>query len=362
MNGRTILQDAKDRLADEVLGTAIAVPEPLAVSPWVAMSLLQKAIRRSETALALQAAVTLLQLSPERLWRRIGCVAFEDVGVAELEWLSVTTAALSGKRYRTSIGSEWQIASYLVSRMSQGSQCRSADDLLLTAELHPRYRRARSELAGKSTADLLRIVSGSADLPVRAIAAWYAIGTDRRPSPYLFERKGDPGALFDWMCEAGLPHTVVEISREGFRRVGEVLCPFVALLSSTHLPAQLPTEADTFPPEVLIGDGIPSWAFDMYTREGRAAYQAFLRGNSQSAKWVRTFVPKPERVQFLGTAIFRVEGGLVKNRLRWDTGDWLKRSVDIECHGPRCSDATELLALVRADIPSINEARAAHVG
>jgi len=362
MNGQVILDQTKSQLAEEVSGWSIPVPSALTTSPWVAMSLMQKAIRRGEMLLALQAAVTLLSVSPERLWRRLGCIAFEDIGIADLEVVSVTTAALSGKRYRSGIGSEWQIASYLVTRMAHARQCRAADDLLLTAERHPAFRRARRDLATKPTAELIRIAAGSALLPVRAIAAWYAIGTDRRPSSYLSERKGDPGALFDWLCEMGLPHTVVEVSREGFRRVGEVLCPFVALLCSNQLPAQSRTEPDAFPPEVLIGDGVPSWAFDMYTREGRVAYQAFLRGNSESAKWIRMFVPKPERVQFLGTAIFRIEGGLVKNRLRWSAGQELRRFVDIECHGPCCPDATELLSRVRADISAINEARASHVG
>lgn len=361
MNSQTILDQAKCRLADEVLGLSIPFPNALTASPWVAMSLLQKAIRRGEAAFALQAAVTLLHISPERLWRRLGCIAFEDIGIADLECVFATTAALSGKRFRAAVGSEWQIASYLISLMCEARQCRAADDLLLTAERHPAYRRARSELGSKSVAELIRIAVGSAALPVRAIASWYALGTKNRPSPYFLEHEGDPAALFDWMGEAGLPHSVVEISREGYRRVGEVLCPFVALLSAQSLPAKLSTEQDDFPPIRMIGE-IPSFAFDMYTREGRAAYQTFLRGNAQSAKWVRTFVPRAQRVETLGTAIFRVEGGLVKNRLRWDVGDELRRLCDMECFGPHCLDATELLALVRSDIPAINEARASHVG
>lgn len=361
MNGSVVLDNVKCRLADEVLGTHIPVPEQLTISPWISMSLLQKAIRRADKPLALQAARTLLEVSPERLWRRLCCIAFEDVGVGDLDTVALVTAALSGKRYRARIGSEWQVASFLISRMVEARQCRAADDLLLAAELHPAFRRVRRDLAAKTTAELIRIATGSAALPVRAIASWYAIGTTSRPSPFLHDRRGDPHALFDWFCEAGVPHSVVEVAREGYRRVGEMRCPFLALLCSKSLPADPLIEADELPAVLMIGD-VPGFSLDLYTREGRAAYQAFLRGSSGTAKWVRTFVPKPQRVHFLGTAIFRVEGGLVKNRLRWDVGNDLRRSVDIECHGPCCPDATELLELVRADLPSINEARAAHVG
>ena len=44
-------------------------------SPWLAMSAMQKAIRRGREDLALGAAATLLRDAPDKLWRRIGCIA-----------------------------------------------------------------------------------------------------------------------------------------------------------------------------------------------------------------------------------------------------------------------------------------------
>lgn len=59
------------------------VPEgqPMTLSPWMAMSLLQKAVRRGRSDFALRAAATLLRDAPDRLWRRLGVIAFEDVGL-----------------------------------------------------------------------------------------------------------------------------------------------------------------------------------------------------------------------------------------------------------------------------------------
>ena len=71
---------ARSQLCDAIANFQTPLCDTLTVSPWVAMSLLQKAIRRGEERLALRAAATLL-LSPDRLWRRCGCIAFEDVGV-----------------------------------------------------------------------------------------------------------------------------------------------------------------------------------------------------------------------------------------------------------------------------------------
>ena len=61
----------REQLAEGVAAHMAPPTQALAISPWVAMSLLQKAIRRGHEAWALNAAATLLHLSPDRLWRRL---------------------------------------------------------------------------------------------------------------------------------------------------------------------------------------------------------------------------------------------------------------------------------------------------
>jgi hypothetical protein len=67
-------------------------------------------------------------------------------------------------------------------------------------------------------------------------------------------------------------------------------------------------------------------------------------------------------VSFLRHIVFRVEGGLVVNRMRWPLADELRRQVDFECSGPSCPDASDILDLMQADLPLLNEARAAVLG
>jgi hypothetical protein len=106
----------------------------------------------------------------------------------------------------------------------------------------------------------------------------------------------------------------------------------------------------------MIGN-VPGWAYDVYSREGRAALANFIEGRTQTARWVHDHIPPRQRVAFLGGIIFRVEGGLVRLRLRWKTGDEVRRMVDIECNGPHCRDATEILQLMKADITVLNDVR-----
>ncbi|WP_038972191.1 hypothetical protein [Bradyrhizobium genomosp. III] len=356
MNGPVIINNARELLADDIFAYREPRQAPLKISPWLAMSLLQKAIRRGEAELAQHAAATLLLVAPDRLWRRCGAAAFEDIGAADLQTVSLVTAALTGKKYRATIGGEWKVASFITDQMTKAPKCRAADDLLLTADSHPTYRRARVDLATKTTAELIHIATGDAALPVRALATWYAVGTHPRQTKHLSVRPREPVALFDGLCEAGLPHTAVEIAREGYRKIGEPLCPFVALLCP--LACQVSTlQDDDMPPAIMVGE-VPGWAMDLYSREGRGALQAFLRRDCDAARWVKSHVPAAQRVNFLGTVVFRVEGGLVRQRARWPTGDELRRLVDIECHGSHCPDATEILQLARADLGELNAIRA----
>jgi hypothetical protein len=208
-------------------------PRPMDASPWVAMSALLKAIRRGREDLALSAAATLLRDAPEKVWRRIGCVAFEDVGVASLDAVGLATVALGGKQARAALGGEWAVTSHVVSELCRVPKCRAADDLLMACELHPAYAEARAELPHLTTRNLVAVATGRGSVPERALALWYALGTDRRRSA-LRSRRGEPRLVFDQLCEAGWPHSIVEVAREGFRRTGEMLCPLVALLSCEH--------------------------------------------------------------------------------------------------------------------------------
>ena len=267
MNGPEILHLIRHELQDAVgwRGTPPA-PRPMDVSPWLAMAVLQKAIRRGREDLALSAAATLLQDAPERLWRRIGCIAFEDVGIACLDAVGLATVALAGKQVRAALGGEWVVASCIVSELCRVPKCRAADDLLMacgpcrsTVPDHPRPDRRRDRAGVR---------------PGTGIGALVPLGTDRRRSS-LAMRRGEPRLVFDYLCEAGWPHSVVEVAHEGFRRTGEMLCPFVALLSCEHHGATR-IESDEFPAEVMIGD-VPSWPLDVYRGRAGPRSDGFLR-------------------------------------------------------------------------------------
>jgi hypothetical protein len=282
MNNSNFFSIARQQLCDAISNFQTPTCDPLKVSPWIAMSLLQKAIRRGRKGLAMRAAATLLLGSPERLWRRIACIAFEDIGAADFDAVVLVTAALAGKRFRQDLGGEWSVASFLISRMADAAKCRDSDDLLLAAENHPDFDDTRLQFAFRNTQSLARIAIGDDPLPIRALAVWYAIGTNRRPSTRLSLRDGSPTPVFNALRKI-IPPSVVEIAHEAHRKTGEVLCLFVALLWPLHEGTGT-FEDDEFPPAAMIRE-VPGWAYDIYSREGRAALANFIEGQTETA-WV----------------------------------------------------------------------------
>ena len=125
----------------------------------------------------------------------------------------------------------------------------------MVCEVHPAYARQRSELRGLPTRDLIAIVCGSGPVHECALALWCALGGGSHSLGYP---RGETQLIFDHLCEAGWPHSIVEIARRGYRRTGELLSPLVALLSR-ELTDAAHEEADPLPPEVMIGD-TPGWA------------------------------------------------------------------------------------------------------
>jgi hypothetical protein len=105
---------------------------------------------------------------------------------------------------------------------------------------------------------------------------------------------------------------VVDIAKEGFRRTGEVLAPFVALLWPARQQQMATVVDDEFPQELMVGE-VPGWTYDVYSREGRVALTNFINESTETARWVRDHIPPRQRVAFLGGIVFRVEGGLVRS-------------------------------------------------
>lgn len=329
---------------------------PLPISPWVSMSLLQKAIRRGETAWALSAASTLLVNDPDRLWRRLGCIAFEDVGLADLTAVGLVTSALAGKRVRADLGGEWQVASWLVQRLCDARKCRMTDDLLMATQAHPGLISQHEALPALSNDHLRRVILGDATILERATAMIYLAGTEARAVPAFRPRRGEPALAFHVADELGACPTIIAISREGYRRTREALCLLLPLLATEHGDETQSFTDDPLPPEAMAGP-VPGWALDAYTREGKAALRRFLGTQAGLAAWIRNHLPAGERLPLIARVLFHGEGGLLINRHRTALSDVLHKINVEEASGLSPEAMREAIALMQADLPILNAIR-----
>jgi replication-associated recombination protein RarA len=67
----------------------------------------------------LRAAATLHNGSPERLWRRLGCIAFEDIGVADLNTVARRWASTTRKNKDEVVESQKKIAEAIAVQLGQ---------------------------------------------------------------------------------------------------------------------------------------------------------------------------------------------------------------------------------------------------
>lgn len=330
---------------------------PMTISPGLAVALLQKSIRRGRVDLALAAANALQRVAPERLWRRLSIIAVEDVGLGDLDAVYMTIAASSQWRRLARRFGDKRLVNLVVSRLASAAKCRASDDLHVASADCPAWDRVHLELVGLPLGDLLGVVASDGPIERRAIALRLAMGAETLTGR---ARRGHrhSEAVFDAMCEAGFPHTLVEISRAAYRQTGEVIAALLPLLHREFDCSEAQLVSDSFLPETIIG-GIPSWAIDGFSREGRRALVRFLTTDCATARWLRANVPPDGRLSVLRHAQFRCEAGQVKVRLVWPTGQNLRRQADLESWPFPPEDAATLLALMRADIGILNQVRAA---
>ncbi len=328
------------------------------ITVWIAASVLQKAIRRGEAAWALSAAATLLIENPDKLWRRLACIAAEDVGLADICAVGGMVGMMSGKRMRAALGGEWPVASWLVQRLAQARKSRATDDLLMTTQLLPSLEGERGRLAEFSNQHLRLILLGTDSLHVRALALLYLAGTAGKPVAYLKPRRGEPALAFDVLDELGTPFTVLELAREGHRVSREPLWLLMALLASEQPDLGREQEMDDDLPTEIMAGPAPCWAIDSFTREGKLAISRLLNGVSPYTEWLQAQVPRSQRRTVTARALFHVEGGLLRRRCLSTLNDDLRTTNEMQCLGLSAELAGEAMRLLKDDLPILNAIRA----
>ena len=264
--------EAKLRLARELDSYSALPSKPIAADPWGVTSLLQKSIRRGETEIAQRAAQTFLKLKDPAIWRRFMVIAFEDVGIGNLDALTMTVAVASDGTWRKSNGGDLKLAVQLAGKLAAAPKDRSAD-YLCQAKDHPALADFAQAMANASSeASLSNVRDKMLDLPQRAVASLSVLSTGSRGE--ISRTTGALDALLVTFRELGVPEELVVASGIAAARSREPITLMVPLIWLAANNTQKEVCDCPVSPLVALGD-VPLYALD----DGNP----LIRGYSQRA-------------------------------------------------------------------------------
>ena len=354
-----ILESIRTDLARDILAGRdnTRTFHPANYDPYIAASILQKAIRRGDEAHALRAAARLLESAPARLWRRLLVIGFEDIGIGDLDVVGKVTAVHGQKRWRTAHGGEWPIIAMLVSNLCRAPKDRTADDILHLAENDPRLEDHRRCWSTAPIDRLAAIISDpETDFVEQVLALWFGVGTDRYRSPQLRARRGFPEDVYATFKTIGISDEVLAISWVGHKKMSWPLAAFLPLIWHRARGATREIESDTMPPCSMIGDA-PSYALDTFTRGGKTAIRELVKSSTPLRHYLTPHAPQARWPAIVALMLFRVEGGLMANRLRWKEGDAIKEVDDLTIPGLPREAVPEALEILKQELSTLNAIR-----
>jgi hypothetical protein len=325
---------------------------------WIALSSLQKSIRRGVIEPA-TAAAEVLWSEPSRLLDRLLVIGLEDIGVGDPEVLRDVIEFTTDRSWRRkAMNKGREVTLGLVERMCAATKSRFADEILAIAQLEPALGPARAELAMASTKQLAGCIGTSDDIGVRALASWFLAGTARYPMDGIPRRQGDLAAVWEVARGLGVPADWLNLLDRAARRMHwplAVLLPLAYVSKVSGTPNQLVKDT---PYETWRG--VPLYALDQYTRRGLVAIGRWLATCPQLQEILRAAAPRPAWPKIIRYAVFAAESQACSRHLMWaEQRDVLRRSMlaELTGRGLVAEYMDPLLACATANLPALNERR-----
>jgi len=297
---------------------------------WIAMSLLQKAVRRSDIHQALRAGWNLLQSDYRTLWRRIVVIAWEDVSFGDFDLCGMVTAASGSKHWRAKYGGEWLVASFVISALCQAQKNRVADDMITIAEHETSLMDMRDRLGTASIPDLQSLAyQVGGNFYHRTLATWYLLGTDKFESDFLYRRSSDVDRYFTGFSSHEPIEHVLAVCQVAVSRSGTILPALIPLLWNDWREYEEFTQAvsDYMEPSVSIRT-IPRYAFDGNTRAGRRYLYGLVQKSTELKTYLHDVIDFSDRKALLRKLYFRSHSSLCASRQVWPISNEIRHHAD----------------------------------
>jgi MgsA AAA+ ATPase C terminal len=332
--------------------------KPLLCDRWLALSAMQKSIRRGDSLTAKRALTTLYRSDRSSTWRRLLIIACEDVGIAAPGAVVATASRCANVKALRETGKDEAAALATAQMLAEAPKDRSADLLFAVVLRDPALETIRSKCRSASVARRLGFVADpTLSLPERALAVWHASGVEsygeQRVGP------GDLDALVRIYAELGIPKRLLEALATVIKKARE---PFALLLPLLWLAA-VGTETELLDsplsPSGLI-NGVPLCALDKHTRLGRQAIGRFAQENAEIARFLTERGCRSGNDGALRMAVFYADGALTRPTLQWrHAAEVTAAGVAADFHKVHVAAdvGAELVELVATHIADLNAIR-----
>jgi hypothetical protein len=314
-------------------------------------SLMQKAVRRGEAAIALSAGRKLLAIDPRRLWRRLRVIAFEDIGIGNLDLAIALVAASCSAKWRRQLGGDELVLERALGMAAAATKDRSTDHLWSILRHDHGPNGEAKGLARASFPALVAVVSAKhLPLSYRARAALLAAG--RHPNAGMFRdlSGGDVGALMERFAGL-LPAPLGAACRLYARQSSD---PLPVLMACVWLGASEERAFDVahHACDAEFVEDIPLYAFDpLHTKLGREAITL----------WRRCYVMRlPWSLSQMAVAVWNREAALCERVLSWPMGRALRaqaHELDLVGRGLPALEHDGLFGWIESEEPALHCAR-----
>lgn len=326
------------------------------LDPWVASSLLQKAVRRGETEIAVSAAAELLRHRGKGVWRRLVGIALEDVGIAAPSLVAETIRLARDEQLRTVLGSDAELITELTDKLAAAPKDRSADYLFCSSTRLPSAKAAERAMSRQHPDSWLELAA-DVDRPLvdRAVAALLACSVasaklGSRSALALFFEK------FEGVIPSDLHDALILEASEG----GHLFTLMIPLLQSALDEGTTVTARCRIPANGTF-NGLPLYAFDKHTAVGKKAISTFARGHPAMTSALRP-IAIAHRASVALMAAFYAEAMPVLSRLEWTHSQRLERlGLQADMHFAGCPPefTGSVVDAVRTNLPDLDGYRLA---
>lgn len=299
-------------------GYQLALAPSLKISAdkkWIAVSQMQKAIRRGEAAIAVEWAHALWEAEKTYGLFRMGVIAAEEIAGAN--------PALARGFLQSEIKRDWfderggfNSFAYFVDAFARSPKDRTCCDIASTASLS--HLEGIAPAKGEINYAAVRAVAEDASkpMPARVSALWLLAGTKKSPNPQLGAERHGRLIHFLGACHAICPDADVLACIDLSLRLNTEPNPIaLALCRASQEGATLSSSLNV--PTRAVGQGLLC-ALDAHTREGREAIERLLSTSTLAQDICGSMTSKSDKSRLLGSLFFRLEGHEVAPRLVYD--------------------------------------------